>query len=130
MCLTGVEKPLYLDGGVFNGVAGVADVFHAGGTHVAADGAGGGLGGIGGAKEITDGLYCVFALKYECQHGARAHELDDVRKERPISNVRVVLLEQFVGECDELGGADFKAGFFKAANHLAGVVAIETIGFQ
>ena len=91
---------------------------------------GGGLGGIGGAEQNADDLDGVFALQYESQYGARAHELHDLRKERPISNVRVVLLEQFVGERDEPCGADFKAGFFKAANHLAGVVAIETIGFQ
>ena len=41
-----------------------------------------------------------------------------------------MLLEQFVGQCDELSGANFEPGFFEPADHFAGVVAVETVGFQ
>mgnify|MGYP001049747841 CR=1 FL=1 len=130
MYLARVEETLHFDSGVFRGVGGVADVFHAGGAHVAADGSGGGFGGIGGAEEIADGGHSVFAFEHEGEHGAGAHELDDFREERAVGNVRVVFLEEVIGEGDKFGGADFEAGFFKAADDLAGMAAIEAVGFE
>ena len=41
----------------------------------------------------------------------------------------VMLLEQFVGQCDELGG-EFRTRLFEPADHFAGVVAVETSGFS
>ena len=130
MHLASVEEALDFDGGVFWGVRGVADVFHAGGAHVAADGSGGGFCGIGGAEEVADGGHGVFAFEHEGKHGAGAHKFNDLWEKGAVGNVRVVLLEEIVGEGDELGGADFEAGFFKASDDFASVVAVEAVGFE
>ena len=130
MHLARVEEALDFDGGVFCRVGGVADVFHTGGAHVAADGSGGGFCGIGGAEEIANGGHGVFAFEHEGQHGAGAHKLNNLGEERAVGNVRVVLLEEIVGDGDELGGADFEAGFFKASDDFTGVMAIEAVGFE
>jgi len=127
---TRVEEALYFDGGVFGGVGGVADVFHASGAHVAADGAGGGFCGIGGAEEITNGGHSIFAFEHEGENGAGAHKFNDLRKKGAVGDVRVVFLEEIIGEGDELGGADFEAGFFKTTNDFAGVMAVETVRFE
>ena len=130
MHLARVEEALDFDGGIFDRVRGVANVFHAGGAHVAADGAGGGLGGIGGAEEIADGGHSVFAFEHKGEHGAGAHESNNLRKEWPVGDVRVVFLEEIIGQGDELGGADFEARFFKPADNFACVMAVETVRFE
>ena len=104
MYLARVEEALDFDSSIFDRVGGVADVFHAGGANVAADGAGG--------------------------DGAGAHEFNNLRKEWPIGDVRVVFLEEVIGEGDELGGADFEAGFFKPADDFACVMAVEAVRFE
>ena len=108
----------------------MTNVFHAAFAEVAADGAAGGDGGIGGAEQIADGLDGVFAFEHEGKHGAGAHELDDFREERAVGNVRVVDAKHLVGEGDKLGGADFEAGFFKASDDFAGMMAVEAVGFE
>jgi len=130
MYLARVEEALDFDSSIFDRVGGVADVFHAGGAHVAADGAGGGFGGISGAEEIADGGHSVFAFEHEGEHGAGAHEFNNLRKEWPVGDVRVVFLEDIIGEGEELGGADFEAGFFKSADDFAGVMVVETVRFE
>ena len=130
MQLARVEEALDFDSGIFDRVRGVADVFHASGAHVAADGAGGGFGGIGGAEEIADGGHSVFAFEHEGEHGAGAHEFNNLRKEWPVGYVRVVFLEEIIGEGDELDGADFEAVFFKTTNNFAGVMAVEAVRFE
>ena len=130
MYLARVEEALDFDSGIFDRVRGVADVFHAGGAHVAADGAGWGFGGIGGAEEIADGGHSVFAFEHKGEHGAGAHKFNDLREKGAIGDVRVVFLEEVIGEGDELGGADFEAGFFKPADDFAGVMAVETVRFE
>ena len=108
----------------------MADVFHTGGAHVAADGASGGLGGISGAEEIADGGHSIFAFEHEGEHGAGAHKFNDLWEKGAVGYVRVVFLEEVIGEGDELGGADFEAGFFKPADDFAGVMAVETVRFE
>ena len=130
MYLACVEEALDFDSGIFDRVRGVADVFHAGGAHVAADGAGWGFGGIGGAEEIADGDDGVFALKHESKDGAGAHEFDNLGEEWTVGDVGVVDAEYFVVEGDELGSADSEACFFKTADDFAGVSAIEAVGFE
>ena len=130
MYLARVEETLHFDSGVFRGVGGVADVFHAGGAHVAADGSCGGDRGIGGAQQIADGGDGVFAFKHEGEYGAGAHKFNDLWEKGAVGNVRVVFLEEVIGEGDKLGGADFEAGFFKASDDLAGVMAVEAVGFE
>jgi len=130
MYLARAEEALDFDCGIFDRVRGVADIFHASGPHVAADGAGGGFGGIGGAEEITNGGHSIFAFKHEGKHGAGAHKFNDLGEERAVGDVGVVFFEEIVGEGDELGGADFEAGFFKASDDFASVVAVEAVGFE
>ena len=108
----------------------MADVFHAGGAHVAADGSGGGFCRIGGAEEIADGGDGVFAFENEGEHGAGAHKFYDLGEERAVGDVGVVFFEEIVGEGDKLCGADFEAGFFKASDDFAGVMAVEAVGFE
>ena len=130
MYLARVEEALDFDSGIFDRVRSVADVFHAGGAHVAADGAGGGFGGISGAEEIADGGHSIFAFEHEGEHGAGAHKFNDLREKGAVGYVRVVFLEEVIGEGDELGGADFEAGFFKPADDFAGVMVVETVRFE
>ena len=130
MYLARVEEALDFDSGIFDRVGGVADVFHAGGAHIAADGAGGGFGGIGGAEEIADGGHSVFAFEHEGENGAGAHKFNDLREKGAVGDVRIVFLEEIIGEGDELDGADFEARFFKPADNFACVMAVETVRFE
>ena len=130
MHLARVEKTLYFDSGVFYGVGGVADVFHAADAEVAADGSDGGLRGICGAEEVANGLDGVFAFEHEGEYGAGAHKFNDLWEKGAVGNVRVVFLEEVIGEGDKLGGADFEAGFFKASDDLTGVMAVEAVWFE
>ena len=130
MYLARVEETLHFDSGVFRGVGGVADVFHAGGAHVAADGSCGGDRGIGGAQQIADGGDGVFAFEHEGEYGAGAHKFNDLWEKGAVGDVRIVFLEEIIGEGDELDGADFEAVFFKTTNNFAGVMAVEAVGFK
>ena len=130
MYLACVEETLDFDSGIFDRVRGVADVFHASGAHVAADGAGGGFGGIGGAEEIADGGHSIFAFEHEGENGTGAHKFNDLRKKGAIGDVRIVFLEEIIGEGDELDAADFEAVFFKTTNNFASVMAVEAVGFK
>ena len=124
MYLACVEEALDFDSGIFDRVRGVADVFHASGAHVAADGAGGGFGGIGGAEEIADGGHSVFAFEHEGENGAGAHKFNDLRKKRAVGDMRIVFLEEIISKCDELGGANFEAGFFKPVDDFACMMTV------
>ena len=130
MYLAREEESLDFDSGVFCRIGGVADVFHAGSAHVAADGAGGGFGGIGRAEEIADGGHSVFTFEHKGEHGAGAHKFNDLWKKGAIGDVRIVFLEKIIGQGNELGGADLKSRFFKPADNFAYVMAVEAVRFE
>lgn len=123
------EAPDFLGGGS-GAIRGVADVEHFVPTEVATNSALGGLRGVGGAEEVADAVDGAFTAEDEDDHGARAHEADDVGKEGEFGEVGVMLAQKGVGQTEHFAGNDVKASAFKAVDDLSGQVLVEGIGLE
>ena len=125
-----VEETGYLDLGVLEGVAGVDDVLLEGEGEVAAYGAGRSLAAVGGAGEGAHDLNGVVAGVAAHDDGRLEHGNLDLREEWLVGQVRVVFVEELVGELHHLHAAEVKAFLLEAARDFAHEPAHQAVGLQ
>lgn len=122
------ESDLGLGG--LDGVGTVADVASDVDGEITADGTGGGVEGVGGAKEDTAGLDGVLALEDDADDGAGSHVLDETGEELLALEVLVVLLEVLLGGVDHLEGGDLVTAVLEALDDLTDNAALDAVGLD
>lgn len=83
--------------GRLDGIGAVDDVAADLDAEVTTDGAGQGVGGVGGTEHLTAGLDHIEALPDHGHHGAGVHVVDESGEEGASRQVGVVLLQQLLG---------------------------------
>ena len=91
---------------------------------ITANGAFGCSFGVGGAEEVTNVGNDIFSAQSHCYDRLTLHETGNVREEWLIRDVRIVILQQFIGKLDHFDTADAETLCFQTAQNLA----IETLG--
>jgi hypothetical protein len=117
------------DGG-FGRIGGVDGVGHDVGAKIGADGAGVGLGWIGGAGKGAHAGDGVIAGNCEGDDGGGLHEGFDFGVERLVEEMAVMLGEDVALKGEHLAVRDFEAGFFEAGDDLADLVSENGVGFD
>lgn len=81
----------------FNSIRAVDDVAANLDAVVTTDGAGHGIGGVGGAQHLTAGLDNIQALPHHGNHWAGAHVVDQTGEEGTSGQIGIMLFQQFLG---------------------------------
>lgn len=92
---------------------------------VEADGAGGGVGGLGGAQQLAADGEGVLALPHHAHDGAGAHVGDEAGEEGLGGQVLVVLLQQRLGGRHHLQRHQLQALALEAGDDLANQAALD-----
>src|ERR1700674_4713980 len=113
------EEVADFEGGGFGGVRAMSAIVADAGAEVAADGAGGGFLGIGGAHGVAPLGDGVFGFEDQGEDFAGAHEVGEFAEEGT-GFVNGVETPGFVfGEAHGFDGDDFEASFMNAAQNIA-----------
>lgn len=72
----------------------------------------------------------VVTFENERDHWCRLHEFDDVREERLICDVTVVIGEKLVTEMHHFRSANFEAGILVAIDYVSAVSLGNTVGLE
>ena len=113
--------------GALDGVRAVADVAAHVDAHVAADGSGGRVGGVGGAEHHAAGLDGVEALPHHAAHGTHHHVVDEAAEELLVGEVSVVLLQVLAAWGHELHGLELEALVLETADDVADEPALDAV---
>jgi len=108
-------------------VRAVADVASDLDAQVAADGARGGLGGLGCSEHHTASLDGVLALPNHAAHGAGHHVVDEAAEEALGGQVGVVLLQQLAGRGGEFHSLQLEAFGFEACDDLTDEASLHAV---
>src|SRR5712691_422268 len=106
------------EGGGFRGVRAVGAIVADAGAEVAANGAGSGFLGVGGAHGVAPFSDGVFGFEDEGEDFAGAHELGEFAEERALAMHRVEAAGFVFGEAHGLDGDDFEAGLVDARKNF------------
>jgi hypothetical protein len=126
----GREEITDLEGGGFRGVGAVGAVHLDAGAQVVANGAGGGLLGVGGTHRVTpfgDG-----AVGFE-DHGedfAGTHEVGEFTEKRALAMDGVKPAGFFFGEAQGFDGDEFEGSFVNARENFALQIATDRVGLD
>merc|ERR1712021_97885 len=100
-------------------VRAVADVAPDLDREVAANGAGGGIGRVGGAKHDAARLDDALALPDHCHNWPRVHVVDKSGKERTSGKIGIVLLEVRLARLDHFDSDQLEALLLESLDDLA-----------
>lgn len=114
-----------LGGGGLIAIRAVAQVAADIDGEVEADGAGGGVGGLGGAQQLATDGEGVLALPHHAHDGAGRHVGDQAGEEGLGGQVLVVLLQQSLGGRHHLQGNQLQALALEAGDDLANQAALD-----
>jgi hypothetical protein len=118
------------EGGSFGGVGAVGAIVADAGTEVAADGAGGGLLGIGGAHSIAPFLDGALGFEDHGEDFSRAHEVGEFAEERTLAMDGVKAAGFFFGEAHGFDSDNFETGFVDAREDFALKIAPDGVGLD
>src|SRR6478609_5567765 len=113
-----LEEARQLELGVLVAIRGVDDVLHHLGAEIAANRALGGLAGVRGPEQVAHLLDDVVAFQRHHDDRAGAHESLDLRVERLVRHVGVVLAELGGRQLAQLAPHDRETGGLKAIKHV------------
>ena len=115
----GGEEVADFEGGGFRGVGAVGAVHLDAGTQVAANRAGRGFLGIGGAHGLTPFGDRTIGFENHGEDFAGGHEVGQFTEERALAVDGVEAAGFFFGEAQGLYGNEFEAGFMDARKNFA-----------
>src|SRR5918997_400509 len=124
------EEELQLSLGALGGIGAVDEVIGEAQGQVAANGAWGGLGGVGCAHKPAHDLYSALALHPHGDDRGRGYELHQLLEERLLAVLGVVLLGQLAAHLYEPQGTDVQALGLDAAYDLPDQAAAHAITFD
>src|ERR1700694_1209569 len=125
----GEEVP-YFKGGGFRGIGAVGAIVADAGAEVAADGAGGGILGIGGAHGVAPLEDGAFSFEDQGKDFAGAHEVGKFAEEGTLAMHGVEAASFFLGKTHGFDGNDLEAGFVNARKNFALLTATYGVGFD
>ncbi|MEN9975560.1 MAG: hypothetical protein RLZZ282_1566 [Verrucomicrobiota bacterium] len=106
----------------------MADVDHHVFAEIAADSAGSGGLGIGWADEIADLGDDVVAFEHQGDDRGALHEGEELREDRDVGDVGVVIAQDRLVELHHFDGADDKSRSLEAGQDGAGQVFFNRVG--
>jgi uncharacterized protein len=124
------EEEAEFDGGVFQGIGAVDDVALNGFGVELADGACGGIRGVGGAHDFAEFDYRVFTLESHDDDRAAGHELNETTEKGALFVNAVESFGFLLGHVDHPQAGDFETGFFERGEDLAGKAILDGVGLD
>ncbi len=118
------------EGGGFRGVRAVGAIVADAGAQVAANGAGSGFLGIGGAHGVAPFEDGAFGFEDERENFAGAHEAGELAKKRALFMHGVKSARLLFGETHGLDGDDLEAGFVDARKNFGLLAPTDRVGFD
>ena len=128
--LLSLEPKANLVVGGLDGVRAVDDVSADIDAEVTADGAGGGVEGLGGTEHLAAGDDGVVALPDHGADGAGGGVVDETLEEVLGGQISVVLLEVFTAWSAQLHGDELEALSLEAGKDLTNESSLDTIGLD
>ena len=124
------EEACELDGSVGGGVAGVHDVLLVGHGVVTADGAGGCLASVGGARHGAHHLHGVETGDGESDDGRRHHGGGEGWEEGSVGKVGIVLTQDGLVELHHLDTGDAEPAAFETLDDFSDELPLHAAGFE
>eukprot|EP00341_Mesodinium_pulex_P001056 CAMPEP_0116918192 /NCGR_PEP_ID=MMETSP0467-20121206/19620_1 /TAXON_ID=283647 /ORGANISM="Mesodinium pulex, Strain SPMC105" /LENGTH=114 /DNA_ID=CAMNT_0004595485 /DNA_START=207 /DNA_END=551 /DNA_ORIENTATION=- len=97
---------------------------------ISADGAGGGIRGLGGAEHHAAGLDGSLALPDHAAHRAGAHVVNQATEKALGGKVRIVVLQKLTGGGEQLEAEHLEALLLEALDDLADKTSLNPIGLD
>src|SRR5712664_157790 len=124
------EEVADFEGGGFGRVGTVGTIVADAGAEVAADSAGGGFLGVGGAHGVAPFEDGAFGFEDQGKDFAGAHEVGELGEEGALFVNGVEAAGFFFGEAHGFNGNDFEAGFVNARKNFALKMTTDGVGLD